>query len=292
MNERLKNATAASEGKAAEKAKARGAFGVAGIAAMAGLGGAFGTAIFNYVMTERPRTEISRELKDLQELTVKINQAAQKTAENVAASDAARLDIQRQLATIEDSRLKIQQQVAAIDQSRYEFQRESGMAQAKNDSKRVMLEERARTQAQVIQANNLKNEIIPKYEVNCVTNQFNEAAGMWDCAISNRGTQPFQSRVTDLIIAEKSTALKIENAVASFQDSGANDVAPGTTLKHFTVFKLGPAANSASQRMFIFKFEISTEPNSVAQVKMTTKGILSSSDVDRAAKHVYNHRVW
>jgi hypothetical protein len=292
MNDRLKSAIASSESKAAEKAKARSALSVAGIAAMAGLGGAFGTAIFNYVMTEKQRTEISRELKDLQELTVKISQAAQKTAENVAATDAARLDTQRQLANIEDARLKIQQQVAVIDQSRYELQRESGIAQAKNEAKRVMLEEQARTQAQLIQANKLKNEIIPKYEINCFTNQFHEAAGMWDCAISNRGTQPFRSRVTDLIIAEKSTGIKIENAVASFQDSGASDVAPGVTLKHFTAFKLGPSASSANQRMFIFNFEIITEPNSVAQVKTATKGILSPSDIDYAAKNFYSHRLW
>lgn len=292
MNDRLKDAEAVREKKEVERLKTRQALVVAAIAATAALVGSLGTAAFNYIFTERPRTDISREMKELQSAAVQVTQAAQKTSDNVAAIDAARLDMQRQLAAIEEIRVKIQQQVAAIDQARFELQRETGLLQARNDTRRTSLEELTRTHERVVQANNLKNEVTPKFEVNCQLGEFRESAGEWICSVTNRGTQTFSSEVLDLSLGDKSTNDLIPDAISTVNDSGLNSVPPGVTVKHFTRFKLGPSANTVKQRMFMFTFQIKTNQGSVDRIKQLTRGVLSGAEIDKTSVYTYTYRLW
>lgn len=292
MNDRLNNASAAKVNKATESLKTRTTLIVAGVAAVSALVGSLGTALFNYSFTEKARTEISRELKDLQAASVAITQAAQKTAENVSATDVARLAMQRQLADIEMSRLKMQEQVVALDKARFEMQLENAMIQAKNDTSRTTLAEATRLQELTIRANELKTEITPNFKIDCQTDQFSQISGLIECTIINTGKQVLESTLSKLEVGERVSDEPTLGAIKYYKDSGQNIISPGGSAKHFIKFELTPAASSIKDRMFIFSFSINTEKTSVEQAKKLARGIMKSSELEKASLIYLKHRLY
>ncbi|SES74997.1 hypothetical protein [Variovorax sp. OV084] len=268
--EKRKSAEASSRAWTSSNVNARV---VALIAASATLGGSLGAAGFNYLVTERHRTQIAQESLEVQRAAQLVSEAAQKTLEQSQQIAVARLEFEKQVQLFAIAREDLRTQISHI-----------GVA---NDSRRT---ENDSVRTRVELAKQLR-ELRPSLLVNCFVVFPSEAKAAITCNMTNTGVHTWILETQPIEVVDKADQI-IPNVVGKVHGVGANRLPPGGKGSNFFQIDLNVPVKELSDKAFKISFNLVTDEAAREQVRLESAGILSAKRLVELSSYSYSWRIW
>ncbi|CAN7336119.1 hypothetical protein LJR170_001799 [Variovorax paradoxus] len=222
---------------------------IALIAASATLGSSIGAAGFNYLFTERQRTKLTSDSVEIQKMGQLVAQAAQKTAEQTAQINAARLDFERQVQLLNAAREDLRVQVARV----------SGM----NDTRRTDNDE-VRLRSTLAQQ---ENDLMPQVQASCPMSIPTPTRVLINCKFRNQGNHRVVITNQSRALVNQVTGLPVEGLIGEIAGDQVNSVLQKgeNNLNYWVELKVPKERLVGSE--FRFQFKADTDPAVVRQVK-------------------------
>jgi len=260
-----------------KSASVRSAFGnariLAVIGATAALGGSIGSAAFNYFFTEKERTEIQQRALAVQQASLQVSEAAQRTSDEVKQITAARLEFEKEIHLLNTARSNFRDEIARV----------GGM----NDSRRTE-NDSARTKFEMARQ---QRELIPSLLVGCFVVFPSELKAGITCNLTNNGTHTWRSEIEPVLVVDKTDEV-FPNVLGKIHGPRGNRLPPGGKGSNYFQIDLNVPAKELDGKAFKITFNLVTDEAAKEQVRLASGGLLSPKHLNSLTSYTYVWRIW
>lgn len=267
--EKRKTTEVAAKGGASSNINARI---VALITASAAIGSSLGAAVFNYLATERSRTQIAQDSLKLQQAAQIVGEAAQKTSEQAQQISAARLEFEKQVQLLTTAREDLRTQIARV----------GGM----NDTRRTDNDE-LRTRFSFAKQ---QSDLIPSLKYSCNVQFVATLRAVINCAFENIGSHRIYINTEPIIVVDQISDEKVDGLVGAITGAGNNTLPVGGRGTNSFPVELKATKESFNGKSFKMTFQVRTDPIALQQVKEAGGKYVNEKHLTSLANQTFTFR--
>lgn len=241
---------------------------------------ALASVLFTYYFTDRVRTQISVQTLALETIKVEISKAAQQTANNAVAIDAARLELLKQATQFDETRLVLQKQATNIDGARFNLQRQIAVTTNHNDSKITEIEDKRRKADEIRLASELskaKSELIPVLAFNCSTEKFTLRLVKIHCNFKNNGLHKISITPEKYNLVDSITQKIVDDAIDKVENADQNWLPAGVTGSNTYDVYLTEKGDKLKNRTISVKVKAQTDELVVDELRKIADGKINEA---------------
>jgi hypothetical protein len=241
---------------------------------------AMATLVINYWLIERVRSDISEQTLALERIKLDISTSAQKTAESVAKTDAARLDLERQnalmSAKIDTARLDLEQHNASINQ-RIET------TKTRIEDKKTRTDEVRLTQ----DFSKLSNDLRPNIGIECYSKVNQPSFLKVSCKFQNHGAHRCKITPLHFNILDGASERLVDKAVDQVEHSDPNTILPGGIGSNTYNIWLTSSGEKMTSRAVQIEFWAVTDKQAIEMTRRLSAGYITDAELQDLSQQNY-----
>ena len=227
---------------------------------------------------------IERQTLVMEQIKLGISKSAQKTGETVAATDAARLDSEKNNALI----------TGKINEARLELERQNAVLTERIETQKTHIEDKkSRTDAARLTQDfsKLSNELRPNISIESNSDYNQPSFLKVTCKFHNHGAHRCNINPLSFNILDANSGRLIENAVSQVEHDNSNSILPGNYGSNTYNIWLTPVCEKQSSRIVQIKYLAKTDKQAIDMTRRLATGYITEAELKDLSQQTYTLNV-